>query len=156
MKMVITKVMVVVMAFSLASCATNTRQENTVAGAGTGAVAGGLLGALVNGASHGAAIGVGAVVGAVIGGLIGHSMESTDRTNTYKTMNSNPTDSSMVWSNHKSDVHYKITPTSSWMTINGNPFCRTYVAKAIIQGTKRVVNGTACRQPDGTWVDVTN
>ena len=54
------------------SCSTNTRQENTLVGAGTGAVAGGLLGSLATGAGSGWVIAAGAVAGAVAGGLIGH------------------------------------------------------------------------------------
>lgn len=29
--------------------------------------------------------------------------------------------------------------------------CREYTIDALIDGRERIVNGTACREPDGTW-----
>lgn len=139
----------------LVGCSTNTREQNTVAGAATGAVVGGLAGTLAHGSGAGAVIAAGAVVGAVVGGLIGHSMESSDTTRVYTVLNDNRVGQPTEWVNTRTGAHYWVVPMSEPMVIDGYQDCRKYRTTAIIKGKKRRIYGTACRQPDGTWLDIT-
>ena len=64
---------VVVLAASLAACASDPYAPNQNAGAVTGAVAGGVLGAALGGRGAGSRL-AGAVVGAAAGGLLGSAI----------------------------------------------------------------------------------
>lgn len=141
-----------VMCFSLVGCSSNTQSENTGVGAVSGAVVGGLAGSLVGaGTGQAVAIGVGAVAGALLGGYVGHSMDSSDNTRVYNTMEHNPTNHATHWKNTTTGNTYTVAPTSQRMAVNGNPNCRRYYSTAVINGEKRKVSGIACRQANGTW-----
>lgn len=134
-------------------CSTNTQSQNT----GMGAVGGAVVGGVASGLLHGnpVAIGVSAIAGALIGGYIGHSMDSADRANASTAM-ANATNMPSHWTNPKTGITYHITPTSGLMTVNGNKYCRTYVATAVVKGKKHVNHGTACQQSNGSWMMMKN
>lgn len=141
-----------VFSVGLVGCSSNTQSENTGIGAVTGAVAGGLAGSLIGGgAGKVVAVGVGAVAGALLGGYIGHNMDSSDHGRMNNAMNNNPTNKSTTWTNSQTGTRYTVAPTSSMMTVNGNPNCRRYYTTAIIGGKKQKISGIACRQSDGSW-----
>jgi surface antigen len=133
------------------SCASNTQQQNTVAGAATGAVAGGLLGTLATGAGSGWIIGAGVVAGALIGGLIGDSMDSSDKSIINNTMEKNPTNKSKQWKSKQTGANYKMAPTSNKLSVNGNSDCRRFSATSTLNGKTHQTQGTACRQANGNW-----
>jgi surface antigen len=155
MKIVVSNLMmffVALVSIALVSCSTNTQRENTGIGVATGAVAGGLAGSLIGGgAGKVVAVGVGAVAGALLGGYIGHSMDSSDKDKMNSAMTNNPTNKATTWKNSSTGTKYTVAPTSSKMTVNGNPDCRRYYSTAIIDGKKQKVSGIACQQADGTW-----
>lgn len=144
----------IIFAFNLTACSTNTRDQNTVVGAGTGAVAGGLVGTLAQGAGSGWVIAAGAVVGALVGGMIGYSMDSTDTANMNTAMDKNAIDIPSNWTNDKTGVWYKITPTSAAITYRGNPNCRHYVAYGKSNRKSIKTEGIACRMDNGMWQQV--
>lgn len=156
MKKMITYLVLFLSIFSLVGCSTNTRSENTGIGAGTGAIVGGLAGSLFGqGTGKVVAVGLGAIAGALIGGTIGHNMDSSDCQQTYTTLNHNTPNKSKHWTNKKTGTQYTVTPTSNMMTYQGNPNCRTYNTTSITSdGKTQTVNGTACRQSNGTWQEV--
>lgn len=139
---------VAVLSIGLVACSTNTRNENTGIGAVTGAVAGGLAGSLVGG---GAAVAIGAVGGALIGGVIGHSMDSSDNTRMYSSMDNNPTNQSTTWRNTRNGNSYTVAPTSGRMMYHGYRDCRRFYATTMVEGKRQKVSGVACRQSNGTW-----
>lgn len=149
MSRVLTKLLVLLLSISLASCATNTQKENTGIGVATGAVAGGLLGSLVGGGTGKAvAIGVGIVAGALVGGYIGHSMDSSDQAHLNNAVtNGKPA----TWQNTKTNSTYTVVPSKHYVTVNGNHYCRNYTTTATIDGKTSKVHGVACRQADGSW-----
>lgn len=138
-----------VISVGLVGCSTNTQNENTGIGAVTGGVAGGLVGGLAGGSA--AAVGIGVVGGALLGGFIGHSMDSSDNSRMYNSMEHNPTNKSTTWKNTTTGQTYTIAPTSSRMVYRDNPNCRRYYATAIINGSKQKISGIACRRADGVW-----
>jgi surface antigen len=147
---------VVLLAFTLSSCASmqQSYQENPKAmlggllgagaGAGIAALAGGGPGAIV-----GAAVG-----GALIGGLVGHKLDNRDKQlatqAAQQAFEKNPAGQASVWDNPDSGNSGSVTPTKTYQLASGQ-YCRQYHQKIIVGGQPETSYGTACRQPDGTW-----
>ncbi len=153
MKSTFLKLLVIVMTcISVVACSTNTQKQNTGIGTVSGAVVGGLAGSAFGGGTGKViAVGAGAIIGALVGGYIGHNMESSDSQKTYNALNNNPTNKTTTWKNKKTGARYSVTPTSDPTSSGSNAYCRQFTTKAVINGKKQVVSGTACRQADGTW-----
>ncbi|HEX4045161.1 MAG TPA: RT0821/Lpp0805 family surface protein [Gammaproteobacteria bacterium] len=149
MKQTIAKVVAIVVSASLVGCS-NMGQDETV-GVGAGAVAGGLLGSLVGGGTGKAvAVGVGIVAGALVGGAIGKSMDEADQAKMSQSLDSN---SPTYWTNNKTGAKYEVVP-GKWVTVNGNSNCRNYYTIGYVNGKKEKIYGTACRNANGTWQNV--
>jgi len=118
----------------------------TVGGAGLGAVVGSRFG---KGEGRVAAVAVGTLLGAVAGSAIGASMDQGDASKTQQALETTPSGQSVTWSNPDSKAQYEVTPVSSFKK-NGQD-CRNYTTVAIIDGNRETLEGSACRQPDGTW-----
>jgi surface antigen len=58
------------------------------------------------------------------------------------------------WVNPDSGTEGTFTPVATHEGPEGQ-VCREYAIDAIIDGREEVVYGTACRQPDGTWLEAT-
>lgn len=143
-------VMALIGFLGVAGCATHQGSQEQ-AGMVIGGVLGGLLGTQVGG-GHGrdAAIIAGTLAGAAIGGAIGRSMDETDRLKTAATLETVRTGVHSTWRNPDTGYEYVVTPTKTYESTRGP--CREYVIDALIGGRKERVYGTACRQPDGSWV----
>ena len=143
------------MSAALVACSSNTQSQNTAVGAVTGGVVGGVAGSAIGqGVGHAVAIGTGAIVGVIIGGMIGQSMDSTDKTHTYQTMNTGEMNRADTWTNPNTGTTYTIMPTSRVMTYGDYKYCRKYHSVAHINGKKHKSRGIACKNEDGTWVTV--
>ena len=64
------------------------------------------------------------------------------------------TDEPTPWVNPDSETEGTFTPVATHEGPEGQ-VCREYAIDAIIDGREEVVYGTACRQPDGTWIEAT-
>ncbi len=62
------------------------------------------------------------------------------------------TNESAGWVNPDSGTEGTFTPVETFEGPDGQ-VCREYAIDAIIDGRAEVVYGTACRQPDGSWVE---
>ncbi len=113
----------------------------------TGGVVGGLVGSLFgSGSGQVAAAAGGALLGAFLGSKIGASMDKTDQLEAQQAMNSSqPT----TWTNQKGTT-YTVTPAPTY-TAKNNQTCRPYTTTATIDGKAETINGTACKQSNGTW-----
>ena len=147
---------IVLLTFTLSSCATMQQQyqENPKAmlggllgagaGAGIAALAGGGPGAIV-----GAAVG-----GALIGGFVGHKLDNRDKQlaaqAAQRAFGQNQAGQPSVWNNPDSGNSGSITPTKTYQIASGQ-YCRQYQQTIVIGGEQQQAYGTACRQPDGTW-----
>ena len=147
---------IVVLAFTLSSCAAvqQSYEENPKAmlggllgagaGAGIAALAGGGPGAIV-----GAAVG-----GALIGGFVGHKLDDRDKRMAaqaaQQAFESNPAGQASVWNNPDSGNSGSITPTKTYQLANGQ-YCRQYHQVITVGGEPQNAYGTACRQANGTW-----
>ena len=146
----------VLLAFTIASCATvqQTYQENPKAVLGTvlGAAAGGGIAALAGG---GAGWIVGAtLMGGLLGGVIGKKLDDRDKRlaaeAATRAFEQNRTGQASVWRNPDSGNSGSITPTKTYQLANGR-YCREYRQTIVVGGEQHQAYGTACRQPDGTW-----
>jgi surface antigen len=130
--------------FLFPACATK-QQGGAVAGAGVGAVAGHAVGGDVGAL-------VGAVVGAAVGSEIGRQLDEADRRRAAIILEQNATDETGAWVNPDTGYEYRVTPTETYER-EGQP-CREFRMDSRIGADWEEVYGTACRQPDGSWVMV--
>lgn len=115
-----------------------------------GGVAGGAVGAQIGkGSGKDAATVIGAVIGAVMGGSIGRSMDEADRYCTGQVLEHAQDRQPITWRNPDDGHSYEMTPTKSYQ--RAGSYCRQYTTKSTLNGKSQQVNGTACRQNDGTW-----
>jgi surface antigen len=125
--------------------------SNNLMGSALGAAAGGLLGNQIGkGGGNTAATIIGVLGGALAGGAVGRSMAPPDQGCVSRALENAPTNQTVAWHNPDSDTSYWVTPTNTYQASDGSP-CREYITHAVINGHRERVNGTACRQPDGSW-----
>jgi surface antigen len=145
----------------LAACAATPEtgqgaKENT--GTLVGAVAGGLIGSQFGGGTgERIAAGVaGAAIGGLIGNRIGAGMDEQDRRLAYaaqtQALESGRSGAAVPWRNPDSGRYGTIVPGPAYQA-NGLQ-CRTYTHTVYIDGTPQALRGRACRNPDGTWSDL--
>jgi surface antigen len=144
-------VIAVSLAILLAACTNVPTRESQ--GVLIGAIAGGILGNQVGGGSGRVlATMAGTVAGAMIGGSIGRSMDDTDRMYASAALENVRTGVPTAWVNPDTGYEYVVTPTNTYADASGP--CREYTLDATIGGRIEQIYGTACRQPDGSWLVV--
>ena len=146
-----------VLAVSLTACTQDSGPKQT-GGTLIGAAAGGLLGAQIGrGSGRLAATAAGALLGALVGSEVGRSLDRADRLamarTTHTALETGRSDEPVVWSNPDSGHSGTITPQPAYQTPQGR-YCREYQQTVTIGGRTERAYGTACRQPDGTWMTV--
>ncbi len=120
-------------------------------GAVLGGVAGGVAGSQIGkGKGRDIAMVAGALLGAALGGVVGSSMDKTDLIYTQQSLETSQTNSPVSWTNPDSQAKYTVTPTSNFQNLKGQN-CRDYTTVAIIDGKREELQGSACRQADGSW-----
>jgi len=121
-----------------------------------GAVLGGAVGAVVGSkVGHGderviTTVG-GAVIGAVVGGAIGKSMDDADQACAAQAMEYASFKQSVRWHNPQRGAYYTVTPVGMVPAAGRGIECRRYSMLTEQGGMKEAVQGTACRQHDGSW-----
>ena len=125
----------------------NAQQGGSILGAIFGAAAGTQFG---KGKGRTVAILGGAVLGAVLGGEVGRSMQESDKAKTQDALETSPTGQPTVWRNPDTGSEYKVLPTRTYKT-GDDQDCRDFTTWAVIDGYEEEVQGTACRQSNGTW-----
>ena len=126
----------------------------TLLGAGTGA----LLGAQVGGGRGNiVAVAIGTLAGAIIGQEIGKSLDRADQMmmerNAQYALEYTRTNTPTTWRNPDSGNYGTITPTETYQN-NSGQYCREYYQTVMVGGQPQQAYGTACRQPDGSWLIV--
>jgi surface antigen len=126
----------------------------TLIGAGSGAVLGAQVG---QGKGRLVAVAIGTLAGAIMGQEIGRSLDTADRLamerNAQYALENTRTNYSTTWRNPDSGNYGSITPVETYQTNEGR-YCREYLQKVVIAGQQQQAYGTACRQPDGSWLIV--
>jgi surface antigen len=121
-------------------------------GAVLGGVIGGAAGSQIgHGNSRTIAAITGSVIGILVGQSIGRQMDEIDQNCTGQTLEYAPDHAPVSWRDPDSGNAYTVTPVRTYPA-PGNRYCREYQTDAIIGGRRQQVYGTACRQPDGSWL----
>ena len=132
---------------SISGCA---NWSNSDTGTVLGGVAGGAVGSQI-GSGTGSTIAtvVGTLAGAALGNRIGGRFDQRDRNQFGSALETNQTGNTSTWTNPDTNNNYRVTPTNPYNS--GNQPCRNFTMNANVDGQPEKVNGTACRQSDGTW-----
>lgn len=127
---------------------------------GTGALLGATAGAIAGsnigkGKGNIAAIAIGALAGALFGQELGRSLDRADRIamgqNAQYSLEYSPSHETTKWVNPDSGNSGSLTPIKTYQTGSGE-YCREYQQTVQIGGKTENAYGTACRQPDGSWM----
>lgn len=122
-----------------------------------GAVAGGLIGnQFGKGSGRVLATAAGAVVGGIVGSEIGRSMDKQDRMLAqqaeYDALERGESGAPRKWRNPDNGRYGEVVPSRSYK--RGTVDCRDYTHTIYVDGRPQSMRGTACRNPDGTWSNV--
>ncbi len=128
------------------------------AGLAVGALAGGILGNQVGkGTGRIAATAIGAVIGGIVGSEIGRSMDQQDRMLAqqaeFDALERGQSGVAKQWRNPDNGRYGEVVPSRPYKRSGAD--CRDYTHKVYIEGRPQAMSGTACRNPDGTWTNVT-
>ena len=141
---------------ALGGCETTDVSERPkqTAGVLAGAALGGLAGSQIGGGrGQLAATGAGVLLGALVGSEIGKSLDRADKLYaaqaTQTALEYNPTGAARPWCNPDTGHYGTVTPTRTYAATGLD--CREYRHQVVIDGRSETLQGTACRQPDGTW-----
>ncbi len=142
-------VIVLGLVIPLSSCETTTHAQQ---GEIIGGVFGGVVGSQIGeGRGRTAAIIIGTIAGAMIGRHIGQTMDDTDRMQTAQALNNTRTGVGTTWVNPDNGNRYTVTPTATYERSDGP--CREFRLDARVgDDPNEEVYGTACLQPDGSWL----
>jgi surface antigen len=140
-------------ALILAGCAGEPGPK-TGAGAFSGALAGGLIGAATG---HGPrSVLAGAVIGGLVGGAVGNALDEQDRRRAYMAEME-----ALEYGGPGAPVSWRGEHGAYGTIVAGPPYvyqnhqrCREYTHTIHINGRPEVARGIACRNPDGTWDQV--
>lgn len=119
-----------------------------------GAAVGGLVGSQFGGGTgNKVAIGAGVVAGGYLGNKLGKSMDCQDQQyhsdTTQNALETQKVGQTSTWTNPDTGHSGDVTPTRTY-TSEGQP-CRDFTQIIHIDGEDEEINGTACRQDDGSW-----
>lgn len=140
-------------ALVLAGCAGEPGPK-TEAGILGGALAGAGIGALTGGG--GRDIVAGAIIGGLVGGVLGNALDEEDRRRAYaaeiQALEHGGPGAPVSWEGRR----------GARGTIVAGPYhvrgayqrCRDYSHTIYINGRPEVARGVACRNPDGTWTQI--
>jgi len=137
------------LAFFLGACESYSPPKEDI-GMASGAVLGGVIGDQF-GSGGGQAVATigGAALGAFLGSSIGRRMDQNDQRRTAEALETSREGSATTWRNPDTGQTYSVTPTYTYKGAAGP--CRHFRTVTQIDDHEEVVQGTACRQPDGTW-----
>lgn len=146
-------ILCVILALVISGCSSRdySREDS---GLGIGAVAGGLLGSTVGrGGGRIAATVAGAVIGGIVGSSIGRRLDERDRQLAedaeFDALERGYSGRTRVWRNESNGNYGEIVPSRPYR--RGDYDCRDYTHTVFISGRPETMQGTACRNPDGTW-----
>jgi surface antigen len=145
---------IAVLALPLGLMACENKQDTGLA---VGAVAGGLLGNTVGkGTGKVLATVGGAVIGGIVGSEIGRGMDQQDRMLAQQAemaaLEKGQSGVATPWRNPENQRHGMVVPSKPYRI--GAQDCRDYSHTIYIDGQPQTVRGTACRNPDGSWRNV--
>lgn len=140
----------------LSGCAGSSNESNSAI---LGSVIGGAAGYQFGGGSgKKVATVLGAVAGGLIGANFGRGLDQQDQQNVSQALETTPSNQKVAWNNANTQTNYQLTPTTPKYNHNVNgqvAQCRDYVMDAFIDGRVQQINGKACKNNNGQWVNAT-
>jgi len=138
----------------LSGCAGASREQtSTIIGSVLGGVAGAQFG---KGKGRTAATVLGAIAGGMIGGNVGRGLDQQDQQRVNQSLETTPRNQKVAWNNPNTQTNYEFTPVTEKYQghVNGQATqCRNYVMDAWIDGRMQQVNGKACKNSSGQWIN---
>lgn len=137
-----------------AECVEEQTGGGEIVGTLLGAALGGFLGSQIGGGTgNKIAIGAGVLAGGFLGNKVGKSLDCQDQQYHYDTtqnaLETQKTGQTTSWVNPDSGHKGEVTPIRTY-TSEGQA-CRDFTQTIYVDGENEEVEGTACRQEDGTW-----
>ena len=94
-----------------------------------------------------------ALAGTVIGAKLGEQADEKERREAQAraqyALEHYPSGQTAQWGNPQGGNYGTVTPQPGY--VEGGQYCRPYTQTITVDGETRVIEGTACRQADGTW-----
>jgi surface antigen len=120
-----------------------------------GAIGGGVIGSTMGGGAGKTAATIGgALLGGLLGSEIGKSLDNADRAamsqTSQRALETAQPGEALPWKNSQTGNYGTVTPSNYYQNSEGQ-YCREYTQKIIVGGRTEEGQGTACRQPDGSW-----
>lgn len=148
-------ILLTVFVFLMAGCTQNMGPKEGV-GTLLGATGGAVLGSNIGkGKGNVVAIAIGTLAGALFGQEIGRSLDRADRIamgqNAQYALEYTRSNETTPWNNPDSGNSGSMTPIRTYQPEAGQ-YCREYQQTVVIGGQEQHAYGTACRQPDGSWL----
>ena len=138
----------------LSGCAGASREQtSTIIGSVLGGAAGHQFG---KGDGKKVATILGAIAGGMIGGNIGRGLDQQDQQRVSQSLETTPRNQKVAWSNPNTQTDYEFTPVTEKYqgNVNGQRTqCRDYVMDAWIDGRMQQINGRACKNSEGQWIN---
>jgi surface antigen len=98
----------------------------------------------------------GAAIGGLIGNRIGAALDEEDRQRAYaaqmEALDNGAPGAPIGWRNDETGRYGTVVPGPAYQ--RNAQTCRQYTHTVYIDGRPQAARGTACRQPDGTWMAV--
>lgn len=101
---------------------------------------------------------LGVIAGGIIGGNVGRGLDQQDQQRVNQTLETAPRNEKVTWNNPDTQTDYEFTPVTEKYqgNVNGQAtLCRDYVMDVFIEGRVQQVNGRACKDNNGQWVNAT-
>lgn len=140
----------------LSGCAgASKEQTSTIVGSVIGGAVGYQFG---DGKGKKVATVLGAIAGGLIGGNVGRGLDQQDQQRVNQTLETAPRNQKVAWNNQNTQTNYEFTPVTEKYqgNVNGQATqCRDYVMDAWIDGRAQQVNGKACKNNSGQWINAT-
>ena len=138
----------------LFGCSTNSGVAPEGLGAGLGAVAGGVAGnQFGSGKTKAATTILGAAAGGIVGFGLGQWLAPHDQAIAESTQQSalerGQSRKQVAWTGGQNSSRGEFTPGAPYKL--GTRHCRDYTHTIYVGSRPQSMNGTACRNPDGTW-----
>jgi len=139
----------------LAACQSTDWSTGETVGTLGGAAGGAILGSQIGkGTGRDIAMVGGALLGAFLGNQLGQRLSENDKqmaaSTAQQSLERQPSGTTSSWQNPDSGNAGSFQPQNVYQTLDGT-YCRQYANTIVVDGRTETVNGTACRNADGSW-----
>ncbi len=141
-------------AFLMTACSGTQDNPKQKVGGFLGAIVGGLIGSQFGGGSGQlVTTALGGFLGGWAGSDIGRSMDEDDKRYAAQAHEQAfVSGQTMRWKNPDSGNYGTVQPGRNGTDTASGAYCREFQTIIVVEGQRNLADGTACRQPDGSWL----